>query len=166
LLNWVWSFIRPYRGLFWLSVILMPLNTVFSLAQPYLIKLDIDLYMARQTTAPPRWLQPLLSRFGDHGLIAIATLYVITLIGEFATFYGQFYLTMMVAQYSLSDMRLSLFKHVERLPMSFFDRNPIGRLVSRMTSDIDAINEMFSAGSLTIFMDVITLLASSRSCWG
>ena len=65
---------------------------------------------------------------------------------------------MMVAQYSLSDLRMALFKHVERLPMSFFDRTPIGRLVSRMTTDIDAINEMFSAGSLTIFIDVMTML--------
>ena len=65
---------------------------------------------------------------------------------------------MMVAQYSLSDLRMALFKHVERLPMSFFDRTPTGRLVSRMTTDIDAINEMFSAGSLTMLIDVLTML--------
>ena len=66
-------------------------------------------------------------------------------------------LTMMVSQYSLSDLRLALFRHVERLPMAFFDRTPVGRLVSRMTTDIDAINEMFSAGSLTLFVDLLTL---------
>ena len=64
---------------------------------------------------------------------------------------------MMVAQYSLSDLRLALFRHVECLPMAFFDRTPAGRLVSRMTTDIDAINEMFSAGSLTLFIDFLTL---------
>ena len=52
---------------------------------------------------------------------------------------------------------MALFRKVERLPMSFFDRTPVGRLVSRMTTDIDAINEMFSAGSLTIFIDAMTL---------
>jgi len=84
--------------------------------------------------------------------------YLLLVAGEFSTFYGQFYLTMIVAQFSLSDLRMALFKHVERLPMSFFDRTPTGRLVSRMTTDIDAINEMFSAGSLTMFMDVLTML--------
>ena len=62
---------------------------------------------------------------------------------------------MMVAQYSLSDLRLALFRHVEQLPMAFFDRNPVGRLVSRMTTDIDAINEMFGSGSLTLLMDLL-----------
>src|SRR5260370_32092279 len=64
---------------------------------------------------------------------------------------------MMVAQYSLADLRLALFRKVERLPMSFFDRTPVGRLVSRMTTDIDAINDMFAAGSLTLFMDGLQL---------
>ena len=70
---------------------------------------------------------------------------------------------MMVAQYSLSDLRLAC-SAVERLPMSFFDRTPVGRLVSRMTTDIDSINDMFSAGSLTIFIDVMTLMGIVASC--
>src|SRR5260370_13958495 len=60
---------------------------------------------------------------------------------------------MMVAQYSLADLRLALFRKVERLPMSFFDRTPVGRLVSRLACDIDAISDMFAAGSLTLCMD-------------
>ena len=88
----------------------------------------------------------------------MGALYLMLVLGEFATFYGQFYLTMMVAQYSLSDLRLALFRHVEHLPMAFFDRTPIGRLVSRISTDIDAINEMFASGSLTIFIDFLTLV--------
>jgi ATP-binding cassette subfamily B protein len=87
----------------------------------------------------------------------MGVLYLFLLVGEVTSFYAQFYLTMTVAQYSLSDLRLALFRHVERLPMAFFDRTPVGRLVSRMTTDIDAINEMFSAGSLTLFIDLLTL---------
>jgi ATP-binding cassette, subfamily B, multidrug efflux pump len=158
LLQWIWGFVRPYRGLFLFSVILMPLNTAFSLAQPYMIKLTVDLFLSpRAGHTPPRWLAPLLHGAGTHGLAAMGAIYGLLLIGEFTTFYGQFYLTNMVAQYSLSDLRLALFEHVERLPMAFFDRNPVGRLVSRMTTDIDAINEMFGAGSLTLFIDVLTL---------
>jgi len=158
LLRWVWSYVHPYRRLFFLSVVLMPLNSMFALAQPYIWKLTIDLFLTHNRAVPPRWLRPVLEAFGSHGLLAMGFVYLLLVLGEFSTFYGQFYLTMMVAQYSLSDLRMALFKHVERLPMSFFDRTPTGRLVSRMTTDIDAINEMFSAGSLTMFMDVLTML--------
>ncbi len=157
LLRFVWSFVRPYRRLFWTSALLMPLNSIFALLQPYLIKITIDVYLAHRRAAPPRWAAPVIGAAGRHGMLALGGLYLLLLAGEFATFYGQYYLTMMVAQYSLSDLRLALFSHVERLPMAFFDRTPVGRLVSRMTTDIDAINEMFSAGSLTLFVDLVTL---------
>ena len=158
LLRWVWSYVHPYRRLFFLSVVLMPLNSMFALSQPYIWKLTIDLFLTHNRTVPPQWLRPVLGAFGSHGLLAMGFVYLLLVVGEFSTFYGQFYLTMIVAQYSLSDLRTALFKHVERLPMSFFDRTPTGRLVSRMTTDIDAINEMFSAGSLTMFIDVLTML--------
>jgi ATP-binding cassette, subfamily B, multidrug efflux pump len=157
LLRWVWHYVRPYRRLFWFSVLLMPLNSVFALLQPYIIKLTIDIFLAARRSGPPDWLAPVINNSHGHGMIVMGGLYLILLLGEFGTFYGQFYLTMMVSQYSLSDLRLALFRHVERLPMTFFDRTPVGRLVSRMTTDIDAINEMFSAGSLTLFVDLLTL---------
>src|SRR6266851_712457 len=157
LLKWVWSYVRPYRRLFWFSMLLMPLNSVLALTQPYILKLTIDIFLAARKTAAPAWLAPILRVSGSHGLLVMGALYLLLLIGELATFYGQFYLTMMVAQYSLSDLRLALFSHVERLQMAFFDRTPAGRLVSRMTSDIDAINEMFSSGSLTLLIDLLTL---------
>jgi ATP-binding cassette, subfamily B, multidrug efflux pump len=157
LLRWVWGFVRPYQRLFWLSVVLMPLNSAFALAQPYVIKLTIDIFLARRRTAPPHWLRPLLAVGHGRGLGVMGALYAVLLIGEFATFYGQFYLTMMVAQYSLSDLRHAQFCRVSRLPLAFFDRTPVGRLVSRITTDVDAINEMFSAGSLTLFIDLLTI---------
>ncbi len=157
LLRFVWSFIRPYRALFWCSALLMPVNVLFALGQPYIFKLTIDIFLAAHRTAAPRWLEPLLQAAGTHGLLVMGGLYVILLLGEVTSFYGQFYLMMIVAQRSLSDLRVALFRHIERLPMAYFDRTPAGRLVSRSTTDIDAINEMFSAGSLTLFMDFLTL---------
>jgi ABC-type multidrug transport system fused ATPase/permease subunit len=65
---------------------------------------------------------------------------------------------MTVAQKSLADLRRDLFAHLQQLPASFFERNPVGRLVTRLTTDVDAINEAFSAGTLTIFMDALTLV--------
>src|SRR5882757_8109783 len=158
LLRWVWGYVRPYQRLFWASVAMMPLDILFLLAQPYVIKLTVDEFLSGKHGAePPAWLAVLFNASGGHGLFVMGLLYLLLVIGEFGFFYGQFYLMMMVAQYSLSDLRLALFRKVERLPMSFFDRTPVGRLVSRMTTDIDAINDMFAAGSLTLFMDALQL---------
>ncbi|HKN12593.1 MAG TPA: ABC transporter ATP-binding protein [Candidatus Binatus sp.] len=158
LVRWVWQFIRPYQGLFWLATFLMPLDTAFLLAQPYVIKLTVDEFLSGAHGAPPpAWLAILFRASGGHGLFVMGALYLLLVICEFAAFYAQFYLMMMVAQFSLSDLRMALFRKVERLPMSFFDHTPVGRLVSRMTTDIDSINDMFSAGSLTIFIDAMTL---------
>ncbi len=157
LIRFVWTYVRPYRGLFFLSVILMPLNSAFALSQPYIIQLIVDIFLQHRHVAPPAWLAAIFAATGGASLLKMGAIYMALVAGEFATFYGQFYLTVMVAQYSLSDLRLAVFNHVEHLPMSFFDRTPVGRLVSRMTTDIDAINEMFAQGSLTMFVDVMTM---------
>ncbi len=165
LVGFIWEFVRPYRALFAFSVILMPLNSAFALAQPYIIQLIIDLFLAHRRVPPPAWLAKLFATTGGPSLPKMAAIYLVLVAGEFGSAYGQFYLTMMVAQYSLSDLRLALFNHVERLPMAFFDRTPIGRLVSRITTDIDAINEMFGAGSLTMFMDLMTMSGIVAIMW-
>jgi ATP-binding cassette, subfamily B, multidrug efflux pump len=157
LIRFVWTYVRPYRGLFFLSVILMPMNSAFALAQPYIIQLIVDIFLQHRHVAPPAWLAAVFAATGGASLLKMGAIYMTLVAGEFATFYAQFYLTVMVAQYSLSDLRLAVFYHVEHLPMSFFDRTPVGRLVSRMTTDIDAINEMFAQGSLTMFVDVMTM---------
>ena len=157
LIKFVWGYIHRYQRLFWFSVVLMPLNVMFMLAQPYVFKLTIDIFLVSHRSAAPHWLAPILEATHGHGLLLMGAIYLFLLLGEVTTYYGQFYLTMIVAQRSLSDLRVALFRHVERLPMAFFDRTPAGRLVSRLTTDIDAINEMFSAGSLTLFMDFLTL---------
>src|SRR5581483_8111962 len=139
LVGFIWTYVRPYRGLFLLSVLLMPVNSAFALAQPYVIQLIIDLFLAHRRMPPPPWLAAIFRATGGPGLLKMGVIYLFLVGGEFAAAYGQFYLTMMVAQYSLSDLRLALFDRVQRLPMSFFDRTPIGRLVSRMTTDIVVI---------------------------
>jgi len=139
----LWSFIRPYRGLFWGSMGCLPLITAFSLVQPYLLKLAIDKYMAS----------------GDvDGVVRMGALYAVAMVGEFVFVYLQYVLTMQVAQRSLADLRVSLFTHVQSLAARFFDRNPVGRLVTRLTTDVDVINEMFAAGGMTILMDAVTLV--------
>ncbi len=139
----LWTFIQPHRYLFWLSVVCLPISSGLMLVQPYLLKVAIDRHVA----------------VGDpHGLALIGLLYIGAVVGECGFFYAQYYLTMLVAQRTLADLRVGVFAHVQSLPMSYFDRNPIGRLVTRLTSDVDVLNEMFAAGAMTIFMDVLTMV--------
>jgi ATP-binding cassette, subfamily B, multidrug efflux pump len=143
LMRRLWVYIRPYKLWFWAAMLCLPLTSVCSLAQPYLLKVAIDQYMAQ----------------GDHtGVLRTGVLYGVAMLAEFGFLYLQYYLMMLVAQKSLADLRVDLVQHLQELPAQFFDRNPVGRLVTRLTTDVDVINEMFAAGALTILMDVATLL--------
>jgi ATP-binding cassette subfamily B protein len=142
LLRRLWRYVRPYRRVFWCAVLLSPVNQLFGLVQPYLLKLGIDRYVER----------------GDaSGLHRLGLLFVAAIAGELVSYYGQQYLTMVVAQRSLADLRVALFAHVQRFPMRFFDRNPVGRIVSRLTTDVDVLQEMFAAGAMTIALDGLRL---------
>src|SRR5262249_19213439 len=116
----LWTFVRPYRPLFWMALLLSPLNQFFSLVQPYLLKVGIDRYVST----------------GDLvGLRRLGTIFIGAIVGEFLSFYGQQYATMLVAQRSLGDLRTALFAHLQRLPMAYYDRTPVGKVVSRVTTD-------------------------------
>ncbi len=143
LIRRLWDYIRPYQRDFWLSVGCLPLTSVFALAQPYILKVAIDQSIARHNTS---------------GVATMGLLFGAAVLGELTFLYLQYYLTMLVAQKSLADLRVDIFAHVQKLEAAFFDRNPVGRLVTRMTTDIDVINEMFAAGAMTILMDLVTLL--------
>jgi ATP-binding cassette subfamily B multidrug efflux pump len=143
LIRRLWVYIRPYRRDFWLAMGCLPAISVFSLVQPYLLKITIDRYIASHNTT---------------GVAGMGVLYGAAMLGELVFLYLQYYLTMLVAQKSLADLRIDVFAHVQRLEAAYFDRNPVGRLVTRMTTDVDVINEMFAAGAMTILMDIATLL--------
>ncbi len=143
LIRRLWGYIRPYRRDFWVSMGCLPVTSVFALAQPYILKTTIDRYIASRDA---------------RGVAAMGLVYAATVIGEFTFLYLQYYFTMLVAQKSLADLRTDIFAHVQQLEAAFFDRNPVGRLVTRMTTDVDVINEMFAAGAITILMDAVTLL--------
>ena len=91
------------------------------------------------------------------GLTAVAVFYLAVLILTFAALYAQGYVLQLMGQYIMKDLRGQIFGHLQRLPLGFFDRNPIGRLVTRVTTDVDALNEMFTAGIVSIFGDLLLL---------
>jgi ATP-binding cassette subfamily B protein len=139
----LWRFIIPYKRLFLLSMLLLPLQQAFGLAQPYLLKISIDQYIASKDL----W-----------GLQNVMLLFLGALIGETVTVFAQYYFSMLVAQRCLADLRVAIFSHVQKLPMSYFDRNPVGRLVTRMTTDVDVLQEMFSSGVMTLVSDFIMVI--------
>ncbi|MEK6562148.1 MAG: ABC transporter transmembrane domain-containing protein, partial [Candidatus Binatota bacterium] len=143
LIQRLWRFMLPYKRLFWFAMLLVPLQQLFGLAQPYIMKVAIDGYIAGANL----W-----------GLQGVAVLFLLAIVGEAATFYFNYYFTMQVAQKCLADLRVEVFSHVQKLPMSYFDRNPVGRLVTRMTTDVDVLQEMFAAGVMTLVSDFIMLV--------
>ncbi len=143
LIRRLWRFIVPYRGLFCFALMLLPLQQIFGLAQPMIMKVAIDRYIAGGNL----W-----------GLGAMGMLFAVVLVGEVVTLYFQYYFTMLVAQKALADLRVAIFSHVQRLPMSTFDRNPVGRLMTRMTTDVEVLQEMFAAGVMTLVADMIMLV--------
>ena len=143
LIRRLWQFIIPYKRLFILSLLLLPLQQAFGLAQPYLMKVGIDRYIASKDL----W-----------GLQNVMLLFLVALIGETLTVFAQYYFSMLVAQRCLADLPVAIFSHVQRLPTSYFDRNPVGRLVTRMTTDVDVLQEMFAAGVITLASDFVMVI--------
>lgn len=143
LIQRTWKFIVPYRRIFFLAMALLPLQQALGLAQPYLMKIGIDQYIAGRDLV---------------GLRNVGLLFLAALIGETVTLFLHYYLTMQVAQRCLADLRVALFSHVQKLPMSYFDRNPVGRLVTRMTTDVDVLQEMFAAGVITLISDFVMVI--------
>ncbi len=138
----VWAYTRPYRGAVVLSAALFPLLAAVDLIQPYLVKVAIDAHILQ----------------GDWpGLSRIVALFSLTLAVQYALRYAQIYLATWTGQRVVHDLRAALFAHVQRLPAAFFDRNPVGRVMTRILGDVEAIGEVFTAGVVAILGDVITL---------
>ena len=114
-----------------------------ALAQPYLVKQAIDDHVATRQLA---------------GLDRLAVLYVIILVSAFAAEYIQTWTMQMTGQRIMFDLRMAVYSHLQRLDLKYYDRNPIGRLMTRVTSDVDVLNDLFTSGVVTIFGDALTLV--------
>ena len=137
-------YLRPYRGLTGFAVLLLLAGAGLALVGPALTQRALDIAI------PAR----------DTGLLGtLALLFLAALILEFLVEYGQTLLTTYLGQRVMYDLRMQIFGHLQRLSISYFDRNPVGRLMTRVTSDVETLNELFSSGVVTVFGDVFTLLA-------
>jgi len=137
-------YLRPYRGLTGFAVLLLLAGAGLALVGPALTQRALDIAI------PAR----------DTGLLGtLALLFLAALVLEFLIEYGQTMLTTYLGQRVMYDLRMQIFGHLQRLSISYFDRNPVGRLMTRVTSDVETLNELFSSGVVTVFGDVFTLLA-------
>ena len=138
----LWHAARPHRSLIAASLVLFPLISAVELAQPYLMKVAIDNHILKAD-----WL----------GLTWIVALYVGVLVLLYALHWLEAYLMNLTGQRVIHDLRAALFGHLLRLEAAFFDRNPVGRLMTRVLGDVEAVSEAFTSGLFAVVADVITL---------
>jgi ATP-binding cassette subfamily B multidrug efflux pump len=142
LLRRLLRYLRPYWAPVLASFLLIVGMAALDLVGPYLTKIAIDRYI-RQGNAT--------------GLDRIALLYLGALFLAFVVRFGQVYLLQMTGQKVMMDLRREIYAHLQRLHVAFFDQNPVGRLMTRVTTDVDAVNELFTSGVVTVFGDLFTL---------
>ena len=137
------GYLRPYRAQAALALVAIIAASVLQLAQPYLMKLVIDRYIPAGDLA---------------GLNRVAVLYLLILAASFGLEFSQTWLLQLTGQRIMFDMRMQIYRHLQRIDLKFYDRNPVGRLMTRVTTDVDVLNDLFTSGVVSVFGDVFTLV--------
>lgn len=162
------SYLGPYKGMAGGAVVLIIFSSLLQLVGPLATAVALDLFIrppghkSGRVSVASQWIEHLLAAHGwsvsaATGLTWTSVIYLATLILSFLVLYFQSYVMQLMGQKVMFDLRQQIFSHFQKLPIAFFDKNPIGRLVTRVTTDIDALNELFTAGLVSIFGDVFLL---------
>ena len=138
LLGYLW----PYWRYVAVALAAIITGSLAQLAQPYLIKIAIDRHIAAGQLA---------------GLGRLAAVYLAILMAAFAAEYAQTWILQLTGQRIMFDLRMAIYGHLQRLDLKYYDRNPVGRLMTRVTSDVDVLNDLFTSGVVTVFGDLFTL---------
>jgi ATP-binding cassette, subfamily B, multidrug efflux pump len=144
------GYLRPYRGQVWLAAAVVMIDALTQLAGPMLTKEAIDRGIRR------------------HDLVRldqVAVLYIAVLLVSFGLGYVQNQIMQGVGQRVMMDLRVAIFRQLQRLPLAFFDRNPVGRLMTRVTNDVDVLNELVTSGVVALFADVFALVGILIVMW-
>lgn len=137
------SYLRPHRGVVAVATAVLLVVSALELVGPWLTKVAIDQCLPA----------------GDrHGLLVVTLLYSGALVLSFVLSYAQTYLMQRTGQQVMFDLRMQIFRHQMGLSTAYFDRNPVGRLMTRLTTDVDVLNEMLTSGVVALFGDLVTLL--------
>lgn len=137
------KYLRPYRRHVALGIFLSLIVSVSEAIRPYFTKIAVDVDIAN----------------GDRtGLLITILMFLALIIFRGVVQYFSAYLTQWIGQRTIFDLRMEVFKHLQKLNLRFYDRNPIGRLITRVTNDIEVLNEMFSSGIVMVFTDIFTII--------
>jgi ATP-binding cassette subfamily B multidrug efflux pump len=146
------TYLRPYKASIIFAVVLTLLVGPLEVVGPYLFGYGVDKYIV------PGSNHLISAADALHGVSLVSLGFLVALLLSFAVQYLQVRIMQNVGQQTLYDLRKEIFERLQRLPMSFFDRSPVGRLVTRVTTDVDALNDLFAAGIAAMANDAIVLL--------
>ena len=150
-------YLRPYRWQVAIAIASIILKSFCDVLGPYLVKVAVDRYLAPvkgMSSGLWSWLSPRPL----HGIAQISAIYFSLLILTFLFEFLQTYFMQWTGQKVMFDLRSQIFRHLQRMHVAFYDKNPVGRLVTRVTTDVDALNEMFTSGVVSIFEDLFVLM--------
>ncbi len=165
------TYLRPYKWVAFISMVTVILKAGADILGPYLTMVAVDLYLApamEKSAAAKAALVQLgiskhpflghrLSLHPLHGITQLASIFIGSLLFSYVLEAIQTYLIQWAGQKVMFDMRRQIFRHLQQMDVGFYDRHPVGRLVTRLTNDVDAINEMFTSGVFAIFEDIFVL---------
>src|SRR4051794_5102943 len=151
------GYLRPYKVQVIVALTAIILKAGADVLGPFLTKIAIDKYLAVGKTGSRSFLDPVLSSKPLVGIAEVAAMYLGTLLLSFVLEFLQTYYMQWSGQMAMFDLRSAIFRHLQEMHLGFYDRNPVGRLVTRVTTDVDALNEMFTAGVVSIFEDIFVL---------
>jgi ATP-binding cassette subfamily B protein len=152
------GYMKPYRALVAVSIVFLLAQSLFQVLGPLLTRTAVDRYLQPNPSVIPAFLNRLLPADAWSGLATIAAMYLAVLVGNFICEFIQTYVMQYTGQRAMFDLRREIMGHLQQLDLSFYDRNPVGRLVTRVTTDVDVLNDLFSSGLVNIMGDVLVLL--------
>ncbi|MDR3675835.1 MAG: ABC transporter ATP-binding protein, partial [Acidobacteriota bacterium] len=155
------EYLRPYWRMTLFALVTTLLYGVLQAVPAYLMKVEVDRYLDPvRGQRLPAVLANFLSRDPLVGIAQVAfVLFLPSVVLSFMLEFAQSFTMQLVGQKVMYDLRKQIFLHLQRLEMAFFDRNPVGRLVTRVTTDVDVLNDLFASGVVAIFGDFFTLLS-------
>ena len=151
------TYMRPYKRVVVASVIFLLISSVLQVAGPLLTKVAVDKYLAPSPVAASGPLSSYLSPDPWKGLAQLSLLYLLVLVAGLISGFLQVYAMQWTGQHAMFDLRRQLMDRLQKLDVAFFDHNPVGRLVTRVTTDVDVLNDLFASGLPTILGDVLML---------
>jgi ATP-binding cassette subfamily B protein len=152
------GYMKPYRALVGVSLLFLLAQSLLQVLGPLLTRTAVDRYLQPNPASIPSFLNRILPNDAWAGLTRIAMLYLAVLAANFICEFIQIYVMQYTGQRAMFDLRRQIMGHLQGLDLSFYDRNPVGRLVTRVTSDVDVLNDLFSSGLVNILGDILVLV--------